>query len=458
MGLIVLFPAALRVAQGAWDPFEPIQVIAASEFVLFVARPAAELYWHLDTYGPYLVPPGFTAAMWVCIGGTLALYAGYFTNWGAGLARKVPSLPGQWDRDRSVKFALWTLVVGVFLTAGYVGAIGGLHVFLNSFKGRTGTAGFVLAQQGNAYFAQGQYLVIPVSFMLLAAWQRRHSVFVGLLLLTTIAVALLETVPAGDRTFILQLVMPLVAMPYLRRNRRPRVLGILAVVFVALLAANVLVEVRNIQTRSQHPLIPTITSAITHPGNEIKQFMEGADPSEFTVLEIEVHNLDSRNGFMKFHPGATIGSIIAGPIPRKLIGTKPLSGLEHVTYDLFPATRTARASFGPSYLGDLYDDDGWLTLVIFCAVIGLGARFIFEYYKRNSQSLGAQMVFAAMLPMYIVMVRNSFTDVVARSIFMTFPVIWCMIVCSRPPKRVRRWMKLGWRRNRSPAPPTFSQI
>ncbi len=440
MGLVVAFPFVIRFLQDRWDPFEPIHIVAVSVGVLFVARPIAEIAYHLTDYGPYYAPPGFTAAMWVAIGGTASLYAGYFAPYGARLARKIVPLANTWDRDRSVKFALRTIGLALFLTAGYVAAIGGLHVFINSFKGRSGQAGFVLLQQGNAYFAQGPFLTIPISFILLAAWQQRRSVFVGVLLFSMVALALLETVPSGDRTFILQLVMPLIVMWYLRRNRRPKVINIAIVVFITVIAANVLVDVRNIQTRSQHPLVPTIVNAITHPGNEIKKFMTGADPSEFTVLEVEVHQLNSPS-FMTFHPGATIGSIAVGPIPRHLIGTKPMSGLEHVTYDLFPATRTARASFGPSWLGDLYDDDGWLTVVFFCALIGLALRVVWEYFRRNSQSLGMQMMLAVLTPMLIVLVRNSLTDVIARSIFMIFPIVLCVFVCSRPPRYVRNVLR-----------------
>ncbi len=439
MAAVSAFPLVLRALQGRWDPFEPIQIFAVSTFVLFVARPIAQIVWHLNIYGPYLDTPGFNAAMWVAIGGTASVYIGYFTRIGGRLARNIKPLPNTWDPARSVRFAIRVIIVGVFLTAGYIAAIGGVHIFLEQFKGRNGTAGFVLLQQGNAYFAQGPYLTIPVSFMLLAAWQRRRTPLTGVLLFSMITLALLETVRNGDRTFILQLVMPLAVMWFLRRDRRPRVLPLVFTIFVSILAANVLVEVRDVQTRSQHPLIPTVVSAITHPGNEIKKFLSGADPSEFTVLEVEVHLLNTHN-FMKFHPGATIESILVGPIPRRLIGSKPQSGLEHVTYDLFPATRTARASFGPSWLGDLYDDAGWFSVVFFCILIGIGTRFIWEYFLKNKDRIGMQMVFAAMMPMFIVLVRNSLTDVIARSVFMTLPVIWCMIVCSRPPRDVRRWL------------------
>jgi hypothetical protein len=156
------------------------------------------------------------------------------------------------------------------------------------------------------------------------------------------------------------------------------------------------------------------------------------------VLEVEANHL--HNGAIHFHPFATLGSIAVGPIPRRLIGTKPMSGLEHVTYDLFPATRITKASFGPSFLGDLYDDSGYLTVIIGCLLIGIAIRFVWDYLRRNPDSLGMQMVFAALTPMLVVMVRNSIPDVFARSIFMIFPVVFCLILCSRPSKQLWRWL------------------
>jgi hypothetical protein len=435
-GIVVSFPLVLRGLQGRWDAFEPIHVFAIAMFVIFVARPIAELAYNLNTYGQYLPRPGFDAALEIALAGTAALYLGYFSRVGPRIAARVRPLPNTWDTERSVRFAVKVLILGALLTAGFAATIGGFGALVNLYKGRNGSAGFIAVQQGNAYFAQGPYLTIPASFILLAAWGKQRSFVTGVLLFASITLALLVIVPGGDRTFILQLLMPLIVMWYLRRKRRPPVVGIVVLILLSVLAANILIQVRDVQTRSQHPLIPTVVDAFTHPGAQIKRFMTGADPSEFTVLEIEAHALNS--GVIKFHPGATIASIIVGPIPRRIIGTKPMSGLEHVTYDLFPATRVTRASFGPSFLGDLYDDWGYISVVFFCFLIGSALRFLWEYLRRNPDRAGMQMLFAAFMPMIVILVRNSLTDVFARSIFMTFPVILCLIVCSRPPRRFLR--------------------
>jgi hypothetical protein len=46
-------------------------------------------------------------------------------------------------------------------------------------------------------------------------------------------------------------------------------------------------------------------------------------------------------------------------------------------------------------------------------------------------------VFASMLPMLVILIRNSVTDAIARSLFMVGPLLLCLIVCSRP--RMRRF-------------------
>lgn len=430
MGLLIPLPAIIRVAQGRWDPFEPIHILALAIGVLFVARPIAELAYGITTYGDYLPRPGFNNALLIGIVGTTSLYIGYFSRWGDRLVDQLRPLPPVWDRRRSVRFVLGLLVVSAMLTLLFMTFIGGPRAFIDLFSGRAGEKTFTTFLLTNAYVYQGPYLVIPASFILLSAFQVKRTIPVALLLLFCIACALGLTVPNGGRTFMLQLIMPLIFLFYLRRGRRPSTIGVILTILFTIAAANIFVATRNVGHRE--PLGEAIVHAFTQPGDEIKKFLTAADPSEFTVLAIESHQIAEGN--LKMHPGATIASITFGPIPRKLIGDKPKSGLEWVTFTLFPATRAARASYGPSFLGDLYADWGFITVIFYCVLIGIATRVIWEYFRRNQANPGIQLVFAAMTPMFVILVRNSLPDILARSIFMTFPVILCVIVCSRPPK------------------------
>lgn len=430
MGLIVPIPIVVRAVQGKWDPFEPIHLLALCFMVLYVARPIAELAYNITTYGDFLPRPGFNLALLICIAGVSSLYLGYFINSGVRMAEKIKPLPLTWDRRRSVRYVLGVLVLSAMLTLLFAATIGGFGALVSLYSGRAGEKTFTTFFLTNAYVYQGPYLTIPASFILLAAWQQKKTFPVGLLLCATVGLALLITVPSGARTFILQLLLPLLVLFYLRRHRRPSMLGVVAAVLASIVGANIFVATRNVGQRE--PLGTAIVHAVTQPGDEIKRFMTAADPSEFSVLAIEADAI--RDGKLEFHPGATVASVAVGPIPRKLIGTKPKSGLEHVTFGLFPATRAARASYGPSFLGDLYADAGFVSVTFFCFLIGVATRVLWEYFRRNQDNVGIQLVFAAMMPMFIILVRNSLPDILARSIFMTFPVIFCVLACSRPPK------------------------
>ncbi len=74
---------------------------------------------------------------------------------------------------------------------------------------------------------------------------------------------------------------------------------------------------------------------------------------------------------------------------------------------LFPNTIATRATFNPAIFGDFFADGGWYTIVLYDIVIGIICRFMWEYFKRHEGSEGVQIVFAATLPILVIMVRNS---------------------------------------------------
>ncbi len=130
MGLITSAPVVIRWAQGCLDPFEPIVVIAVAIFVMCVARPIVELDQHLTPYAPlYNAPAGFIPAMVVDIVGTIVLYVGYFSAAGKRVACRIRPLSTAWDADRSMRFVVGLLVVGMLLESVFVAQIG-LHTWI----------------------------------------------------------------------------------------------------------------------------------------------------------------------------------------------------------------------------------------------------------------------------------------------------------------------------------------
>jgi oligosaccharide repeat unit polymerase len=432
LALVTFSPLVVRLVQGKFDPFEPIQILMVVFFLLFVLRPAAELGYHINQFLNLDIHNGFDGAATISLIGITCVYAAYATGAGRWLARRLPQLPTTWQTERSVHFALGVLAVGLLLTAAFAAAIGGPGVLFRFFLGRTVTdfeAGLT-----TGYFVFGPILVVPVTFIFLIAFWRRRTLGTGLLFVGCLAASLFVTVPRGDRTNIVALVLPLLVLYFLLRGKRPRGPAIVLTLLLAIFAMNILLATRHVETRAQNPIVKTIENALLNPLAQVKEFANGVDLSEFSVLELEYHAYHKQVNPLTYSPGSTVAATLAGPLPHSIVGKKPQEALIHVTSYIFP-NNNRRASFGPSMFGDMYGDYGYFTLVIFSLLVGVVTRALWEYFLMYGKSEGVQIVFAASLPMLVIMTRNAIPDVIARSVFFVLPLVLCLIKCSKPSKR-----------------------
>lgn len=431
MAVVGSAPFLIRGLQRRWDPFEPINLVAVGMLFMFVARPILELNEHLQAYAPYFNPtPGFIPAMIVGIAGTATLYIAYFSGIGSRLASRMRSLPGDWDARRSVRYTIGLLILGTILVIPFVAFLG-IHGFIQLYTGRS-ISNVSTLRSSNGYFELGPYLAIPGCLIALTAWRRQRSLAAGFVFVLCLAVSLALTVPRGDRTFELALILPLIVMFYLHRRRRPRVWAILVALVVFAIAANVSSELRTTTNRTD--VGRTITTAITHPQKELVAFVRGADGSEFSVLEIEMH--EYHLGVLHYWPGSTIVSLATGWIPHSFLKNKPLSPLQHVTWTLFPQTYGG-GSFQPPMYGSFYADSGWASMLLLCIVVGIALRTYWEYFLRHRDNLGVQLFYAASLPLVAALLRADLSLVFAAAVFLTLPIIFCIVRCSRPPLKLR---------------------
>jgi hypothetical protein len=432
MALVSSVPFVVRGLQRRWDPFEPINLIALGMLFMFVARPILELKEHTQAYAPlYNAPAGFIPAMIVGIVGTATLYAAYFTNIGSSLASRMKSLPSDWDSARSVRFTIWLVIFGFLITVPFAAKLG-LHGYIQLYMGRkVGQLGVLRSTDG--YFRLGVYVVIPGSLIALTAWRRSRSLASGLVFLFCITVALLITVPRGDRTYEVALILPLIVLFYLHRRRRPRVWAILAAFVAFTMAANISTALRHQETRAQRGVSKTIVYAVTHPGHELAAFVRGADGSEFSVLEIEMHEYQLH--VLPHWPGSTFVSLGSGWIPHSVLKNKPLSPLQHITWTLFPKTYGG-GSFLPPVYGSFYVDSGWISVLLLSALVGIALRTYWEYLRRHPDNFGVQLFYAATLPLVAALQRADLSLVFGLAVFLSLPLIYCIIRCSREPLKL----------------------
>ena len=222
-------------------------------------------------------------------------------------------------------------------------------------------------------------------------------------------------------------VIPLLVLPYLRSNRRPSMLALGGALMVGIIALNVLIALRHVDFREKRGIESTIVESVTNPTREMQDFVLGIDIAEFTVMELQyIATAEER---LPFYPGATALSVLAGPIPGKLIGEKPKPGAVHATDYLFPANNR-KAIFTNSLFGDLYADWGLPTVFLFTFLFGIGVRFLWEYFLRNRHSEGMQIIFAASLPLFIILMRDNFSLTFGRALFLILPLVICLFMCA----------------------------
>jgi hypothetical protein len=427
MAFVSLTPIVIRAVQGKWDPFEPITILAVCIFVLFVIRPTAELLNEPGDYVAFDRDPrsGYSGAMVIALVGAFGMYLGYFISTGRLISERVRTLPERWDTQRSIRFTIYLLLFAGLMTAVFAVAIGGPGALFRFYLGRTATD-FQQYLQSAAYFALSPYMAIPAMLILYMAWRRERTPLRTLLFFGIVLLVAFVTIPRGDRTYVIAWVMPLLILPYLRKDRRPSLLTLGAVLGVAIIALNVLIALRHVDRRDTLGVETTITDSLTHPTRELEEFVTGIDIAEFTVMELQYRA--TADGDLPFAPGATALSVIAGPIPGKIIGDKPEPGAKVATDYLFPVNQR-NAIFTNSLFGDLYADWGLPTVFLYTFLFGVAVRFLWEYFLRNRHSEGMQIIFAATLPLFIILMRDNFSLTFGRALFLIFPLVLCLMLC-----------------------------
>lgn len=435
LAVLVVSPVALRVIQRRFDVFEPIHLFVLGGFVLFVLRPVFELTYdsHYAFGNAYSDLAGFDGALVIALVGTAGLYAGYALRLGSRLGARLPAVPAVWSPATVGAFAYGLVVFGTCLYGLYIVQTGqGLSEALAFFQGRE-TDVRVLGYS-SAYLYFGPYLLIPAASLLLLCWQRdgRGRWLVSSLLMT--ALALLITVPRGDRTWLLCLLLPLFAVPYLRKGRRPRLLSVLLLLALVIPILNVMLDTRYLSSRGD--VVDTTIGALSRPDLSMKYFMLNPNTSMFTVVALTREVVPTRLGHK---PGRVITASLAAAVPGKLWPNKPLQGDELVYRALFPRqAAVTRAGNTGGMFGGFYFDSGLIGVALYAMGVGVGFRALWAWWRiHGATSAGARILFAAALPLAIVLQRGSISDTLARSSFLVLPIVVVFWLASRPLRAAR---------------------
>lgn len=426
MGVLTAGPLIVRGLQHRFDPFEPLTVFCAGAFAIFVLRPLwmwAEQDWVFDIYD---LRDGLTGASTIVCVGMAGVLLGYCTHAGKRLAAQVPMLSDSWHAPR-VAFACLAIAVGALLMFSlFIGSSGGFGALISYFAGRESSVTASLTQtlsgdsSSSGYFYLAPYALVPITLVLLEVWRRKRAPIYGTAGLLSLLTVLTLTVPRGDRTFILAVLFPLAAIPFLRRDTRPRVVSILLIVLLGIIAASALLSFRTIETRNQS-LPETVASNVSRPLDTVSDFMLSVDMGMFSVLAAEYDVVPRKLGFK---PAQVLTSTALLPVPGPLWQAKPDSPDAYVYAELFPKNAAkSTAGLSPSLFGTFYADSGYAGVFVYALLVGLALRTLFEWRNRDPGNPSMNVTYAALLPMIIILLRGNPSSTIGLSLFLVAPLL-----------------------------------
>jgi hypothetical protein len=413
--IVLALPIAWRVAQRRFDPFEPIVLFALAYGAMFVARPAAMLiegqriFWGLD------VLPTLPRALLIALLGAVAFVVGYEVGGGRKLAARLPAA-----RDVDTRVA----AVGALAVAGV--GLAALLVFLPLsdpsesirilFGGRSDELGDLL-EETSTYVWYGSLLLAPAALVLVALALRERTLVLCVAAAIVLALALVRVVPVGGRIVLLPLLGGLLVLVYVMRERRPRMLLLAAIAMVALLGSYFTLHLRD--PNDQRTVRTAITDLGERPHAVLDPVLKGADAEMVLALSAALtvipEPLPHRKG------GATIGNLVARPVPRELWPGKPRPPGETVVATVWPELYPALdPAFSPLLV--LYWDFSLAGVALGMALFGLAGRMLYEWFLRHRRALGVQLLFAVGVWFVVIGARNDPVDTIVLAAFVLAPI------------------------------------
>ena len=400
-------PIVYRITQRRFDVFEPVFLVNLSLSYYFLVRPTADLL----VGSPFNVEASFTPTLLLVLAGVAAFELGYLLPLGKKLSSALPIAPAPADVGRLVGFAAVLTIVAAGLFAAFIVVSGGTSVLAVLGAGRSPAASSVYGST-TGYLYDGPALAIPACLVLLALalTHKRHRLLFFILSAIPAALAFVTAFPQGNRSSLLALLLPGIALPFVIHHRRPRWFAILLAALVFLTAGSYIGQNRN---------------AATDPASQsssLTQFwITGTEGSEFDILAVELQQMPSP---IAFSPGATVVDLATRAVPRVIWPDKPLERSDALTASLFPRVYFSfKTDLLPSMVGILYMDSGLISVLLGMMALGILLKTLWEYFQRHSHSLFAQILYVTFLPLSFLLMRDSPAQTMSGLIFTAAPLV-----------------------------------
>jgi hypothetical protein len=406
----VVLPCGLLALRGRLDLFEPLIWFALLFLLLFVLRPAWDLWHENFIYTARLTSPTFTKML---VAGLLAgtgFVIGYLTPPASFLSSRLPDPP----RLEPRRLMIWSTAV---LAVAFVAFL----MFFVDARGWRDPADFFFRGEGrlqhlvasptatSKYFLASILLMVPVALFFRSIRNRlggeaRMGRVAAWAALASILAFLVYNSAAGQRRYVIVMVGALAVYYYLRRGRRPSALTVCVAALVALTAVSVVRDLRLAHARPAD-----VDPYQWLPWNAVEGLFETQDTGMAPALAIEMQVVPN-------HLHYTYGkSTLLGPfitlVPRQLWSGKPPPVDQEVLALVWGGTpcgyRGQCSTFSP--FGEPFRDGGLIGVFIFALLFGAFWKGAWLYYLRHRNSTVAIIAYSALLPFMISWMRANFT-------------------------------------------------
>jgi len=438
VGVAVALPLAWRAARHRLDPFEPVVIFALAWGVMFAVRPIAIAIRNDESFYGVDVRPQLDEAVLLGLLGAVAFLAGYELRLGERLARLLPAPAERGTPSGAIAGACVLGAVGIAALAIFLLSADGWSAVETFARGRSEALNELLRDSPD-YFWWLSVLVVPAGLLAFATAYatRRPTAIVAAVVLNVLA--LLRTVPLGNRLYLLVLVGGMIVFPYLHARRRPGIVACVIGLAVALVASFAVLQFRTPDTRPV--FVSVVDGLVSRPYDVLRPLIDGPDAEMAPALAGGLTVIPSELGYR--YGAATIGDLVLRPIPRQFWHGKPEPIDVAVTARVWPVAR-ATGDFQPTYtpLLSFYWDLGLLGVALGMAVYGILARAAFEYLLRAQDAFIVQLLYAAWLWTFVFALRADPTLAFSELVIVLGPLVAVAAIGARSLRaRVPNWAR-----------------
>jgi hypothetical protein len=444
----VVLPCLVLGLRGRLDLFEPLVLFGVMFLLLFVLRPAWDLWHENFIYTGRVIHETFTRMI---VAGLLAgtgFAIGYLTPPATSLAGRIP-------RPRSLdprRLMIWSTIVLVVALVAFA-------IFFVDSRGWQDPSQFFLRSKGrlsqllasptatSKYFLASILLMVPVALFYLSIRHRvdvaeRMRQIAGWAALASILAFLVYNFSAGQRRYVIVMVGALAVYYYLRRGRRPSALTLVVGALVALTVVSAVRDLRFASARDEG--VEPYQWLPWHAARHLFETQDtGVAPSlatEMLVVPSELH--------YTYGETTLLGPLVT-LVPRQIWEGKPLPADQQVLESVWGGTpcgfKGQCSTFSP--FGEPYRDGGLVAVFMFALLFGAFWKVAWVYYLRHRDTTVALVAYSALLPFMISWMRANFTLQALQLAMVLVVVVLGAVFCrertggpgSIPPGRDRGW-------------------